>query len=95
MSNFASMETAKTLKGEVLYDYMTLFYNDDDYRKIVELLPIALAGDMHKVYDVLERSIRENKRLTLVYPSQDDAPQDNWELIGSIIDGALYLQPLN
>ena len=42
MSNFASMETAKTLKGEGLYDYMTLFYNDDDYRKIVELLPIAL-----------------------------------------------------
>ena len=89
------METAKTLRGEELYDYMTLFYDDDDYRKIVELLPIALAGDMLKVYDVLERSIREELRLAAVYPSQGDIPQENWELIGSIIDGALYLKPLN
>lgn len=89
------METAKTLRGEELYDYMTLFYDDDDYRKIVELLPIALAGDMHKVYDVLERSIREELRLAAVYPSQGDTPQENWELIGSIIDGALYLKSLS
>lgn len=89
------METAKTLRGEVLYDYMTLFYDDDDYRKIVELLPIALAGDMLKVYDVLERSIREDLRLAAVYPSQGETPKENWELIGSIIDGALYLKPLN
>lgn len=89
------METAKTLRGEVLYDYMTLFYDDDDYRKIVELLPVALAGDMHKVYDVLERSIKDNMRFAAVYPSQGDTPQENWELIGSIIDGALYLKPLN
>lgn len=89
------METAKTLRGEVLYDYMTLFYDDDDYRKIIELLPIALAGDMHKVYDVLERSIKDNMRFTAVYLSQGDTPQENWELIGSIIDGALYLKPLS
>lgn len=89
------MKTAKTLRGEVLYDYMTLFYDDVDYRKIVELLPVALAGNMHKVYDVLERSIKDNMRFTAVYPSQGDTPQENWELIGSIIDGALYLKPLN
>lgn len=89
------METAKTLSGEVLYDYMTLFYDDDDYRKIVKLLPVALAGDMHKVHNVLERSIKDNMCFAAVYPSQGDAPQENWELIGSIIDGALYLKPLN
>lgn len=89
------METAKTLRGEVLYDYMTLFYDDVNYRKIVELLPIALAGDMHKVYDVLERSISEDMRLAAVYPSQGETPQENWELIGSITDGVLYLKPLS
>ena len=89
------METAKTLRGEVLYDYMTLFYDDVNYRKIVELLPIALAGDMHKVYDLLERSISETSYKSRSLTSLSETPQENWELIGSITDGALYLKPLS
>lgn len=81
----------KELTGEALFYYMTNDYPDKDYSSIVEMLPLAV-GDINKAYDILERSVQENKALSVVYPSNDEQATADMEYIGDVMDGMLYLK---
>ena len=78
------------LTGEALYAYFTIDNNDAEYASLVRLLPYA-AGSMRKACEILERSVKESRKLRAVYPTYDKEPPASWEYIGDIPDGALYL----
>lgn len=81
----------KELTGETLFYYMTNDYPDKDYSSIVEMLPLTV-GDINKAYDILERSIQENKVLSVVYPGNNEQATAGMEYIGDVMDGILYLK---
>lgn len=81
----------KELTGEALFYYMTNDYPDKDYSSIVEMLPLAV-GDINKAYDILERSVQENKVLSVVYSGNDEQETASMEYIGDVMDGMLYLK---
>lgn len=83
----------KTLKGEALFEYMTTQYNDEEYRSIVEMLPYALNHQLNEAYKLLEKTIEEDLTLVVIYPSEGESAQKNWQFIGDVIDGAMYLKP--
>ncbi|NDW11972.1 hypothetical protein D0T50_03590 [Bacteroides sp. 214] len=83
------------LSGEALFYYFTTDHPDKEYSSIISLLPIAI-GDIKKVYNLLEQSVKENKVFVAVYPGVPELMKgidiSKMEYIGSIIDGALYLK---
>lgn len=81
----------RQLTGEALFAYYTVGNRDRDYAGVVGLLPMATAWDAAKTYEILERSVKEGRKLRAVYPDYDKAPPASWEYIGGITDGALYL----
>lgn len=67
-----------------------------EYESIIALLPMAVGFDGDKVKAILERCKKEKKVLVAVYPSVPELMKgieiSQMELIGSIIDGSLYLK---
>jgi hypothetical protein len=67
-----------------------------EYESIIALLPMAVGFDDGKVKAILERCKKENKVLVAVYPGVPNLTKgidiSQMELIGSIIDGSLYLK---
>jgi hypothetical protein len=87
-------EELTKLNGEELFFYFTKKHTDEDYASIVGLLPYATM-DLQKAYDILESVVKENKTLVAVYPGVPELMKgidiSKMELIGSIMDGGLYL----
>jgi len=83
------------LSGEALFYYYEHDHRDKDYSSVVALLPYALMHDQQKAFEVLERIVRENKKLVAVYPGVPDINPDisNMEYVGDIMDGGLYIRP--
>ena len=79
------------LKGEDLFWYFTKDYPDDDYSSLVKLLPYATM-DFEKAYEILERIVREGKKLVAVYPLLEETDTSKMEFVGSIEDGGLYIE---
>jgi len=79
------------LKGEDLFYYFTHDHKDEDYSSIVEMLPYALM-DMEKALALLERIVRENKTLEVVYPGIEETDTSEMEYVGPVIDGAMYIK---
>ncbi len=79
------------LKGEDLFWYFTKDYPDDDYSSLVKLLPYATM-DLEKAYEILERIVREGKKLVAVYPFLEETDTSKMEFVGSIEDGGLYIE---
>lgn len=67
-----------------------------EYKSIIALLPMAVGFDGDKVKAILGRCKKEKKVLVAVYPSVPELMKEieisQMELIGSIIDGSLYLK---
>ncbi len=67
-----------------------------EYESIIALLPMAVGFDGDKVKAILERCKKEKKVLVTVYPGVPELMKgieiSQMELIGSIIDGSLYLK---
>ena len=80
----------RQLKGEALFAYFTDRKRDANYAGAVWLL-LTVFDNIADVYAILERSVREGRKLRAVYPAYDKAPPASWEYIGGIEDGALYL----
>lgn len=82
----------KTLKGEDLYTYFLTDHPDREYGRTVALLPVATGWDSAKAFNILERSVAEDKQLVAIYESYDgNIDTSDMEYIGPIDDGALYL----
>lgn len=79
------------LNGESLFWYFTNDYPDEDYSSVVQLLPYAVM-DLEKAYEILERIVREGKKLVAVYPWIEEIDTSKMEYIGSIMDGGLYIE---
>ena len=79
------------LKGEDLFWYFTKDYPDEDYSSVVRLLPYATM-DFEKAYEILERIVREGKKLVAVYPLLEETDTSKMEYVGSIMDGDLYIE---
>ena len=79
------------LKGEDLFWYFTNDYPDEDYSSVVQLLPYATM-DIEKAYEILERIVREGKKLVAVYPFLEETDTSKMEYVGSIMDGGLYIE---
>ncbi|MDR2286357.1 MAG: hypothetical protein LBE04_02605 [Prevotellaceae bacterium] len=81
------------LSGKELYAYFTR--DNSDYSNVISLLPYAVMDDESKVYELLERSVRENKKFYAHYPAFPKLNKgidiSKMEEIGGITDGALYL----
>ena len=90
LSNFSKMDITK-LKGEDLFLFLTTRIEDKEYSSVVELLPYAVP-DSAKMYAILEKSVKEGRKFIAVYPMFGETPSSEMQLIGSIPDGALYLQ---
>lgn len=60
------------------------------------LLQYAVMGDVERLANIVERINKEGKTLVAVYPGVPELMKDidtsKMELIGAIIDGALYLK---
>lgn len=71
---------------------------DEEYENIVALLPMAVGYDNDKIATIMQRCEKENKILIAVYPGVPELMKgidtSNMELVGSIIDGSLYLKRL-
>ncbi len=67
-----------------------------EYESIIALLPMAVGFDGDKVKATLERCKKEKKVLVAVHPGLSELMKgidiSQMELIGSIIDGSLYLK---
>lgn len=79
------------LKGFDLFYFMTHEMDDPDYSSVVALLPYA-ESDMEKACNLLETIVKDGKRLVAVYPGLNEKPTPEMELVGSIPDGALYIE---
>ena len=79
------------LKGADLFWYFTNDYPDEDYSSAVKLLPYATM-DFEKAYDILERIVRDGKKLVAVYPGIEETDTSKMEFVGSIEDGGLYIE---
>ncbi len=82
--------TPHKLTGEALYAYLADRSRDADYAGVVGLLPFAVES-IEAAYEILERSVKEGRKLRAVYPAYEKEPPASWEYIGGIEDGALYL----
>lgn len=80
----------KKLKGMDLYYYLTSEYSGMEYAETVPLLMFA-EPDRNKALALLEKMIRDGKRLVAIYPGNGDVAPSNAELVGDIPDGALYI----
>lgn len=71
---------------------------DKEYESVVALLPMAVGYDNDKTSTIMKRCRKENKILIAVYPGVPELMKgidtSNMELVGSIIDGSLYLKQL-
>lgn len=71
---------------------------DNEYESVVSLLPMAVEYDNEKITAIMKRCEKENKILVAVYPGvpelMNEIDVSKMELIGSIIDGSLYLKQL-
>ncbi len=82
------------MTGEQLFEH----YNrqNSEYASIVKLLPQATES-IERVYEILERSLKEKKRLHVCYPGIGEMTSEEMdkinevEPIGPVIDGYLYL----
>ena len=79
------------LNGESLFWYFTNDYPDENYSSVVQLLPYA-AMDLEKAYEILERIVREGKKLVAVYPGIEETDTSKMEYIGDIMDGGLFIE---
>lgn len=84
-------EIPKQLKGMDLFWFMTHEIDDAEYSSTVQLLPFA-EPNMEKACALLEQIVKDGKRLVAIYPSLNEKPTPEMELVGSIPDGALYIQ---
>lgn len=83
-------EIAKYSKNESLVE---LFHNSDasdEDKQLVQLLPMACAWDFNEADKILSDSFMNDKSLVSYYPSVDKE-EPNGKLIGSIMDGSLWL----
>ena len=80
----------KKLKGEELFLYLLNDHPDSDYAVIVEMLPYAVPN-IYKAYEILESTVKDNKKLTVIYPEFDEEPSPKWEYVGEVVDGKLYI----
>lgn len=86
----------QSMTGEQLFEHYSR--QNTEYASIVKLLPYA-TGSIEKAYDLLERCIKEKKRLYAFYPGISEMTFEELdqisgiEAIGSIIDGCLFLVP--
>lgn len=80
----------KKLKGLDLYYYLTSEYSGTEYAETVSLLMFA-EPDRDKAFTLLEKMVRDGKRLVAVYPGNGDVAPSGAELVGDIPDGALYI----
>ena len=80
----------RQLTGEALYAYLTDRSRDADYAGVVGLLPFAVES-IEAAYEILERSVKEGRKLRAVYAGYDKPAPSTWEYVGDIPDGALYL----
>ena len=76
------------LTGEALFDYLVNTCNDKGYASIVKLLPYVV-GDLVDVYNILGRTMKEDKHLVIVYPGIKNI--DTLGYIGSVPDGSMYI----
>lgn len=73
--------------------------NYPDYASILKILLYATMND-RKAEEILVRCENENKRLIAFYPGTDlidpvlNVEIENFECIGDIIDGTMYLVPI-
>lgn len=79
----------KKLSGLDLYYYYTIDHPDEDYRSVIQMLPIA-AGSMEVAIYYLERATKGNRKICVCYPPSETVP-DGAEIIGSVPDGVMYL----
>lgn len=91
MSKKNKIDIAK-LKGADLFDYYKFDCKDKEYASVVVLLPYAVLDDFNKACTILERVVRENKKLIAFYPEFDTFDTSNMEYIGCIMDGGLYIK---
>lgn len=80
----------KKLKGIDLYYYLTSEYSGTEYAETVSLLMYA-EPDKNKALRLLEKMVRDGKRLVAIYPGNGDIVTKGAELVGDIPDGALYV----
>lgn len=85
-------ESSKQLKGIDLFLFMTESICDEEYLSVLNLLPVATCYDMDKACEILERVQEKGKRLIAIYPGLGEKPTPEMELVGSIMDGALYIK---
>lgn len=84
------------MTGEQLFEH----YNrqNSEYASIVKLLPQATES-IERVYEILERSLKEKKKLHVCYPGIGEMTSKEMDKtnevvpIGPVIDGYLYLVP--
>lgn len=83
----------KTLSGEALFWYYTENedYHDEDYSSVVKLLTYATESP-EEAYKILEECVKNDKKLVAIYPGEGEAPTEGMTFVGSIIDGALYME---
>lgn len=75
------------------YDLLTLFAESDannEEKSLVSLLLQAFAGDREKANNTLAECLQKNKELIAYYPAIDPI-EPHGTLLGTILDGALYL----
>lgn len=80
----------KKLKGIDLYYYLTSEYVEAETAEAVSLLMYA-EPDRDKALTMLEKMVKDGKRLVAIYPGIGDVVPKGAELVGSIPDGSLYI----
>lgn len=80
----------KKMTGKELYEFYITTEGKGYMFEYCELLFYSTIFSLEKTYKILEEIHRNNKKLVAYYPGIDKI-QPEGELIGSIIDGCLYL----
>ncbi len=82
----------KKLKGWDLYNYFINDHPNRDYASVVALLPCACLHDIDKAAAILERTIKDRRRLVAIYPGEGEVATPDMEYVGGIMDGGLYIK---
>lgn len=80
------------LFGVDLLLYCTQEHPDREFRSMCSLLSYAVMGDVRKFCEYIDKIVENpDKGLITFYPAKDKKEEvDGKELVGTILDGALY-----
>ncbi len=84
-------EIALSMNNEDMFTYITRVQKSDkNYGSVIRLL-VGVIDSYEDVYKIVRYSLRNNKKLHAIYPELGEEPTQNMKYLGSIIDGALYI----